>query len=327
MMVWLRQHPWLKFLSFILTLMLFYFVNSLDVETVELDVPIMLDAVPDGWHLSEEPDDVRITVRGPRNTVANLEESGIPAHVIGPLVDGSSSWTMEPGDFALPPGVNVLAIVPAEVELKLEELVTLEVAVNLQVEGRPAAGHQVLNQSVTPASILVTAPASYFPELTSIDTEVVNISGRTESLDRTVELNPRRPYISLPSDVEATIHVEIGTVNDLRTVSSVPVTITGAFAQNCTLLDPTIRVTLEGPEVLLDDLNVSSLFFAVDCTSSREQGPGLYTVEPRLQNVPTGLTVSDQSLGLVRLRVDAEPEVVIEGSGDVAPLPAESSEE
>ena len=54
-MGWLRQHPWLKFLSFILTLMLFYFVNSLDVDTAELDLPLMLESVPEGWHLSEEP--------------------------------------------------------------------------------------------------------------------------------------------------------------------------------------------------------------------------------------------------------------------------------
>jgi hypothetical protein len=327
MMEWLRQHPWLKFLSFILTLMLFYFVNSLDVDTVELDLPIMLEAVPEGWHLSEEPGAVRITVRGPRNTVSHLKESGLTAHVIGPLLAGESLWTIEPGDVVVPAGVNVVSGVPALVELHLEALVTREVTVNLQVEGRPAAGYQVLNQSVTPSTILVTAPASYFPELSSIDTDVLNISGRTESLDRVVELNPRRPYIALPRDVAATVHVEIGTVNDQRTVSSLPVVVTGTFSQYCTLLDSTIQVTLEGPEILLDALNVSSLFFAVDCRSSREQGPGLYPVVPQLQNVPLGLTVSNQSLELVRLQVDPEPDLAIEGSGVREPSPTDTTEE
>jgi len=326
-MGWLQQHPWLKFLSFILTLMLFYFVNSLDVDTAELDLPLMLEAVPEGWHLSEEPGEVRITVRGPRNTVSHLQESGLAPHVIGPLLAGESFWTIEPNDITLPAGVNVVSVVPALVELHLEALVTREIAVNLQIEGRPAAGYQVLNQSVTPSTITVTAPASYFPELSSIDTDVLNISGRTDSLDRDVELNPRRPYISWPRDVAATAHVEIGTVNDQRTVSSVPVLVTGTFSQSCTLLDSTIRVTLEGPEILLDDLNVSSLFFAVDCGSSRVQGPGLYTVEPQLQNVPSGLTVTDQSMVTVRLRVDPEPDTGVEGSGGRNSLTPEITEE
>lgn len=159
----------------------------------ELSVPVRITSadpakVVVGIHLPETGDAlpvplvVEVTVKGPRNKIEEIREATPP--LVGRFsVLSSGLQSIEDSEFyeGLLPGVTVESVTPKSVDVKLDKLETKTVAVEPNLQGRPASRFQALTpadiaEGTTPARVQVVGPSSVLPRV-KVTTERQSIEG------------------------------------------------------------------------------------------------------------------------------------------------------
>ncbi|MFQ5420973.1 MAG: YbbR-like domain-containing protein, partial [Anaerolineae bacterium] len=142
--------------------------------------------------------------------------------------------------------------------------------------GEPAPGYRILSVVVQPPSVLVQGTPSRVNNLTSLNTEQIDITGLTESIRQQVAL-------ALPDGVELDESVEIFVdieIEPFRSTSSVqrPLELQGLGDDLAATVDPTeVRVILFGPLPVLDALQDNEVRVTVDLFGL---DVGTHTLEP-----------------------------------------------
>jgi len=122
---WLRQvllhNWWLKLASLGLAYVLWVVVTQAPPVEVGLTVPLELRNLSENLQVAGEiPTRVHLHVRGPEGQLRMLEpeEVGVAVDLAGATA-GSHSYRLETANVELPPGVEVVRIIPNEVRLEL----------------------------------------------------------------------------------------------------------------------------------------------------------------------------------------------------------------
>lgn len=122
---WLKQvllhNWWLKLASLGLAYVLWVVVTQAPPVEVGLTVPLELRNVPENLLVAGEiPSRVHLRVRGPEGQLRMLEpeEVGVAVDLTG-ATPGNHSFRLEAANVELPPGVEVVRIIPNEVRLEL----------------------------------------------------------------------------------------------------------------------------------------------------------------------------------------------------------------
>lgn len=98
--------------------------------------------------------------------------------------------TVPPGDriiqldpervsISLPTGIKLDEIRPNKISVKLEAVEEKEVPVAVRSDGDIPEGHEIYEQTASPARVSVRGPASYIRTLDSVSTEEIALQGRT----------------------------------------------------------------------------------------------------------------------------------------------------
>ena len=122
---WLKQvvlhNWWLKLVSLGLAYVLWVVVTQAPPVEIGLTVPLELRNLPANLQVQGEiPTRVHVHVRGPEGQLRMLEpeEVGVALDLAGATA-GNHSFRLEAANVELPPGVEVVRIVPEEVRLEL----------------------------------------------------------------------------------------------------------------------------------------------------------------------------------------------------------------
>ncbi|MFQ5434667.1 MAG: YbbR-like domain-containing protein [Anaerolineae bacterium] len=151
-----------------------------------------------------------------------------------------------------------------------------EKIITADLVGEPAPGYRILSVVVQPPSVLVQGTPSRVNNLTSLNTEQIDITGLTESIRQQVAL-------ALPDGVELDESVEIFVdieIEPFRSTSSVqrPLELQGLGDDLAATVDPTeVRVILFGPLPVLDALQDNEVRVTVDLFGL---DVGTHTLEP-----------------------------------------------
>lgn len=167
--------------------------------------------------------------------------------------------------------------------------------ISVNVVGEPAPGYRVLNTSVNPPSVLVTGRPSQLELPFRVQTEPIDVTGLTESLQTRVSL-VLPPGITLDEVQEIVATVEIEPFSSTK-IFNRPIEVLGLNEELETVIQPeTVRVVLFGPLPALDALPEQEVEVTVDVFGLEE---GTYELEPTVIIPERGLEIRSVQPALI----------------------------
>jgi len=143
---------------------LFWFtviMGQAEVRERVFSVPIEYVATPGNIALvGDKPTEIKLHVAGPKSELDAINQGQMTAKVdLSKAKPGEHSFVITEQNFQLPKKVKLLDAEPSTLVLSLKEIVEKELAVKLQLVGRPPAGFRVVSVAVSPQSVRVLSPA------------------------------------------------------------------------------------------------------------------------------------------------------------------------
>ncbi len=275
----------LKLIAFILTLSLFIWVREDRESAVTGHVPIRL-VIPEGMVLVSEPvDRVRITVGGRWSDLNKFDPSQLPPITLAVSKDTAGLVGVSAEMIRVPSGLRVTSIQPNSVRVELEPAETKAVPIRPRRVGDPGASFDLGEMRVTPDKIEITGPQSSVRNLDFVWTEPVDVTDRTESFEKRVQLRIDDPFLQYDVERAITVRVPIATQEVTRTVQEVGVVgVNTSYAVD--VRPEVVTVTLRGPKPTVDRMTSDTIYAAVDLTAESQKPPGRFTKSAKILNLP-----------------------------------------
>lgn len=272
------------------------------VEARTLEVPVsIVGKEADAEVLSTPPESVLINLQGPVSALDQLTPADFSATIdLSEVPYGEIEVPIQvEGGGEL---VDILSVFPETAELQLEQIVTREIPVDLQIRGEVARGHRITDTRVEPESIQVTGPADRVDQIAE-SRVIIFLDNEREDIS---EL--RRPtFYDMRGDVASTVGLTLNPrevevivpVQELAGFAEKPITVdwVGEPAPGYRLLDvkvepSSVQVTgapgiLEGLRLQTEPIDITGL----DETTSQEmaldlpEGVGLVELQPILVTI------------------------------------------
>jgi YbbR domain-containing protein len=223
------------------------------------------------------PAEIRVTVRGPRQTLDDLHSDDIQVQL--DLRSGNEArLTFEPSMIPVPPGIKIEQIDPPELDLKWEDRIARDVPVEVGIVGTPATGFVVKGVPVaSPSDVGARGPKSEVMVLQHARADAFDVTGLTEGTytrQLAIDRPPARVAYDAPS-VSATVEIAREVVE--RSFTKIPVVVLGrppAKAQ-----PPDVDVRISCPPEVVRALRPEQVLPRVQVTSNADHGSDALAVE------------------------------------------------
>ena len=281
---------WLKGAAVALAVMLWLSVGGEPVVERGLDVPLEFENVPVGLEIVDDPPNtVRVQVRGSSSVVSRLDGGEVVA--VLDLADeraGQRLFDMFAQRVVVPPGVEVINVVPGAVTLTLERAGPARtIPVVPDIEGAPADGFTVGRITTTPVTVDVVGPETRLSTLREALTETVSIVGATATLVADVTVGVADPTLRLVVPSTARVEVEIVPAPVERTIHDVPLKRRdSAGSQRASVQPDHVNVGVRGSRESMSDVDTDSVQPFIDLTVLAGQPAGRY-------NLPVSVETTD----------------------------------
>jgi hypothetical protein len=294
----------LKLLSLAIAFSLWFFVNFGERDTeATLNVPLELRNIP--AHLmitSPRVEFIDLRVSGPRTLLGRIDRNRLTFGLdLGGVRPGPAVFRVDPESLALPRGVRVMRINPAQVTLELERQGHKAVPVHLRFLGKPPPDLQVVDTKVAPETVQVIGPASDVEDVQAANTEPLDIRSATEgTIERELALETPSEYLRFSAERVA-VQVRIDEVVVTREFKRIPVEVRPAEGAYRVSPDA-VRLVVRGPKRLVSRLELDSGAVYIEA-----QGLAAGTHVMKLSvSLPSGVELVSTDPATVRLVVVAK---------------------
>ncbi|MGH9848116.1 MAG: CdaR family protein, partial [Blastocatellia bacterium] len=242
------ENKGLKLLSLGLAILLFA-VSRQPISEIHLHgAPIEFHGTPTGLEISGEvAQSVSLRLRGPRDVVRNLFPNQMA--VIADLTNeepGDRVIRFRLDDSSLPDNINLLAIEPPQLKVRLEPTARKIAPVEAQFIGQVAEGFEIYGVQLNPANVEIEGPQSLVNNTNLVITESISLSGRHEDFSVSAEIETPHKSLRIKTPRSVATLVQIGERRITRIVSNIPVRWLDPPAGGVALTR-TITVELFGP--------------------------------------------------------------------------------
>jgi YbbR domain-containing protein len=210
----LPRRPISALLAVVLACLLWY-ANALDrrerISERQLDTAVTLVNVPTDMVItSEVPRLLSLRVRGPLSRLRTLDpgQTGVVIDLRG-AGEGQRDFAVETRNVVVPSGVEVLAISPSQVPLRLERNGRRLVPVKARVVGEPAPGLAVRGVLVDPAGAVVSGPRHQLEALQSVTTEPVNVDGADGPVEALAAVRSPNPLMRIVEPLTVRVVIQV----------------------------------------------------------------------------------------------------------------------
>lgn len=226
-----RENTGLKVLSCVLALVLWAYVRvtvgGMAQEVMsQLVLQVPLETRGAGATLipyEKSADTITMTLRGESSVVSDLREGLVRAYVdVGDMVSGSHWPEVQ---VLVPQGVQILAVEPKSVNVKLSPPMFKEVAVEVQTTGEPKPGFKALLPSFSPNKVKLQGPEALLTQVGKV-VSMVPVDGLDETfslsihnltpvndngnavmgIDTSIRMTPRKISATIPIEATETLH-------------------------------------------------------------------------------------------------------------------------
>ena len=243
-------------------------------------------------------------MRGSESQISRLQTDEVSAVV--DLADAAagqrSTFPLRTDQIAVPAGVEVLWVDPAEVTLTLEAAGTAVMPINPVVDGQPAPGFAVSTIEVDPPAVILAGPQTRLRAATAATTEPVSIAGANATVSAVVAVSPMDAELRLRDPLAARVTVTIvpEAQANARTFASRPVALRNVGAGwQAAAVPAEVSVTVRLTPGAKDGIDERQVVPFVDLVGL---GPGQYTLPVRIEPA-SEFTVSTVSPAAVSVRI------------------------
>jgi len=194
---------------------LVWYASALDrrerISERQLDTAVTLVNVPPDMVItSEVPRFLSLRVRGPLSRLRSLDpvQTGVVIDLRG-AGEGQRDFPVETRNVVVPPGVEVLAVSPSQVPLRLERLGRRRLPIRARVVGEPATGLAVGSVVADPATAVLTGPRFQLEALQVVTTEPVNVDGTDGPVEAQAAVRSPHPLMRVVEPLTVRVSVEI----------------------------------------------------------------------------------------------------------------------
>ncbi len=194
---------------------LVWYGNALDrrerISERQLDTAVTLVNVPTDMVItSEVPRFLSLRVRGPLSRLRSLDpaQTGVVIDLRG-AGEGERDFPVETRNVVVPPEVEVLAVSPSQVPLRLERVGRRRIPLRVRVVGEPAVGMTVGEVRVDPPTVLLSGPRLQLEALQAITTEPVNVDGADGPVEALVAVRSPNPLMTVIEPLTARVTVAV----------------------------------------------------------------------------------------------------------------------
>ena len=305
---WMRSDPSLKVASVVLAVFVWLYVRSEEKPVQVLAVPLAVEGLPDDLApVGRTLEHVTVRVRADEGTLRALTPSRLQARVrIDDAQPGEREIDLGPEVVHAPLGVEVLSVDPSRLTLTLERRSRRDVPVVARFRGQPRPPLERGGYTVMPPRVTVQGPERVVRQVTEVVTEEVDLSGRRESFEAVVAIQPGRGGVAILDKPVALVKVSLQETPVTRTLQDVPlVPEAPAGAGRSVRFQPeSITVVVAGPAASLARLSASNIQARLNLEGMAPRGAP-YAVEPRVVIVPEelGLDVTVRSVSHSTIQV------------------------
>jgi|GEM_PF-122049 len=293
-------------LGLAMVLYILFRVNTL----TELQITVPLNALtPEGFVVSSDiPGNINVTLRGEEEDVQGVLPDDVVAFVDLTSFPEEGEYRV-PVEFrkkgsALQPEALELRPRPREIELALEPRTVRSLTIRPELSGFPALGYELTQFFVSPSSVTAVGPQSQMTDLTELNTEIIDLSGRRNDFTVTTRLIRPSSQISIPGGEVVEFRGVIDEAVVIRTVADREVVVfdlpSGLRIEGDL---PRVTLTVQGSQLTVEGARPGDMTFYVEGSGIRR--PGEYVL-PLKMDIPQGLAVLQMVPREVTIRVVAD---------------------
>jgi YbbR domain-containing protein len=262
-------------------------------RVLPVDLQVQPVNVPPDVAIAKPLQPVRVRVKVEDDVFDSLTEADFEATVdLDGLTVGAYELPVTVRPLTSRGGLRVENVLPDQIEVELAQLTGKLVPVVVEVEGSPPNGFSMETPEAEEEEVFVTGPQEKVDDVVRV-VGVVDVTGRTETIEQAVKLAPRDAQNNLvqgvnlePSATEVTIAIEEEKFS--RSVAVSP-TLTGTPAEGYNVVSVAVApqtVTIRGEEAFIQG-TVSIPTEAVDVDSESED-----VVRTVSLDLPSGVEVT-----------------------------------
>jgi hypothetical protein len=277
-----------KIISLAAAILLFLFYRINTMEERVFTTALKADPPPGLAIAKPYPRSARITLRGREENIFSVLEEDLEVYADFDEIDSEGQYRLPVRVLRKGASVNVepleIRVEPAEVSVTLEAEVQRAVEVQPRLSGIPAAGFELVQYSVTPNSVQISGPRSIVSDLTEVQTETIDLSGRSSDFSVEVGILRENPLVHYPREMTALFRGIIREAVVIKTFENVDI-ITLDLTPELRIAGnlPKGSIRLQGSQLSLEDLAPERFRLLVDC--SDVVSPGTATL-PTIPDVP-----------------------------------------
>ena len=280
-----------KVICVILAIGIYLFGQYVTFKKNELTVPLQVKNASNLVYTNEIPRTVKVIVYGEPDQVGLLQEKDFEVYI-------DLSELVEPGTFEVPLHLQLsekaskmenveFSLKNDSITLTLENKITALVPVKTNISGACANGYEVSAIEIYPDLVQITGRASLVEKIPYLETDVINLSGKSSDFTKTVKIINQNNRISLTGDKEVTVTVKIKPIKITKVIDS-SVVFFYSLKNDLSVENPNINysLTLTGSKNELENFVLSPLSVQIDC--SEIQTSGVYEL-PFSVILPSGI--------------------------------------
>ncbi len=249
----------LKLFSLLLGFTFWYAVARDSGVEFAFSIPFELRDVPEGLEVVEESvQQVDVRLRGPAEILRSISAQDLSVAVdLSEAEPGERIAYLTPEDVVVPFGARVMRVTPSSLKIELDRTMERTINVIPRILGAPAEGFELQNITLSPQVVTVVGPASQVRGLEQVTTEPVSADGLRQPFSRAVRLE-LHPLVRLESGTSIELTLDVREDLLRRGLAGVEV-MTRPEAMNARLEPKTVRVVVEGPRSLIEQLRAEDL--------------------------------------------------------------------
>ncbi len=285
-----------KVLSIAAAILLLVFNRMNNLQEINVEVPLEV-ILPEGFAISTPyQDKVSITVKGQdAEVISRIRPADYRVFTdlseISQEGEALSSVRYTRRGPALSSDVFIKQVEPTEVSIMLEKEIRKVLSVQPKLRGTPAPGYTLAGYEIYPAMIELKGPRSKIEAISRLSTGEIEISGKSNNFTVRIKLQQLDPLIHVLGDTSVEFNGNIEEIIVTRMFTDIPIK---GLNMNPSLewLEDTSpgRITLQGPQLLMEGLDTGDILMAADLTGINM--PGEYVV-PVNTTVPSRMEIRE----------------------------------
>lgn len=278
-----RENLSLKLLSLILAVLLeLYFYSPDNSMSVTLPASIEVRNIPPGLMvvrpaMFEKNFAARVELRGPKPLIEQARSS-VHKFVVEYPATNPMLFTakVEPRQLWLPAGVEVREVVPKEITIELERVLTKKVSIAVPKVGQLPSGYRIEAISIEPHEVEISGPESELRILESIATVEVDLTSLTAPQKLSLALAKTGMW-SILGPATVTVDLKVGVIPAEKSIDKVNISLRSPEGFAGTVEPSRIKINLAGPQASLEKIGPNDIKLVAEAQLLTE---GRHELEP-----------------------------------------------